>query len=190
VESRGVDLTAVTALETLRRGLGYGNTLEALNRADLWGVWTATEGEELLKLSGALVSGTSVFINPNKHRWRSWAGEHDGADLACECAWSLVWALDDTDGRAALATLRSSGFRRTVTWVAKGTLWTIRAASSARDKELDLAEEITVATHRDRGLLANPHIHKWTCGLGNIPLDQVLDLLGHARNEAGVPSVS
>jgi hypothetical protein len=185
-----VDLPAVTAWETLRGALEYGNELQVLRRADLWGVWTPAEGKALRGLSEELISGTSVFINPNKHRWRLWAGGSENSELACEGAWSLIRDIDDAEGRVAFAALRSSGFEDRVSWVAKGTLWTFVFAPNSRGRELELAEEMTVATHRGRGLLANPHIHKWTCGLGNISLDQALRRLGHGRKEEKVSGVS
>jgi phosphoribosylformylglycinamidine (FGAM) synthase PurS component len=190
VESRGVDLHAVTALEALRGALGYSKDLEGLRKADLWGVWSPEGAEVLRKLSDRLVRETSVFINPNKHRWRLWAGGDDNGRVAGGDAWALIWPVDDAEGRSAMAALRSSGFGKSVSWVAKGTLWTFRFASSARGRELALAQEITVATQRDRGLLANPHIHRWSCGLGDVSMDQALRLIGQGREKERVPSVS
>jgi len=190
VESRGVDLQAVTALEALRGALGYSKYLDGLRRADLWGVWSPEGPEALRGLSDRLVRETSVFINPNKHRWRLWAGGDDNDRIAGGDAWALIWPVDDAEGRSATAALRSSGFVKSMSWVAKGTLWTFRFTASGRGRELALAEEITVAVQRDRGLLANPHIHRWACGLGDVSMDQALRLMGRGREKERVPSAS
>ena len=185
-----MDLTAVTAWEALKGSLGYGRVLERLERADLWGVWTRLEGRAVSELAEELVSRTSVFINPNKHSWRVWGGESESEEGEGRGAWILVWALDDTEGRAALAALRSSGFEARADWVAKATLWTLTPAASAAGRALQLAEEIAVARSRSRGLLANPHIHRWACGLGCLPLSQALVHLGHGLRRERTPSVS
>lgn len=190
MRSRGVDLTAVTAWEALKGPLRYGGVLEGLERADLWGVWTRREGGGVSELAKELVSRTSVFVNPNKHGWRVWAGESESEEGRGRGAWILVWALDDTEGRAALAALRSSGFEEDVDWVAKATLWTLRPTSSAAARALEIAEEIAVAKGRSRGLLANPHIHRWTCGLGCLRLGEALVHLGRESRGERTSSVS
>jgi len=165
-ESRGVDLAAVTAFETLRGPLGYEGLLERLGRADLWCVATRP-GCDLAKLTGDLIHGTSVFVNPNKHRWSVWREDGNAAD-SIECgAWVLVWDADETEGKRAAAELRGAGFGDKVEEVWKATLWALFFTPAAAGKEAGLAADIAVARERRSGLLANPHTNR--CAWGAAP---------------------
>lgn len=158
----------MTALGTLTGPLGYG-ALKRLERAELWSVTTREHVDDLGVLGDHLVCRTSVFVNPNKHRWRVWSGGEQDA-MVESGAWALVWESEQTEGRRALAELRGAGFEKEIEGVSKATLWFFVFAETARGKELALAEEMAVAVARDKGLLANPHIHRWACGAGDISL--------------------
>ncbi len=177
VESRGVDLTAITAAETLRNRLGYGRVLRGLERADLWGVWTSPAAGAPGAVARNLIEATSVFVNPNKHRWRVWAEGAAGAERAAEGAWVLVWDSEDTEGRGALSELRGSGFGVVVERVSKATLWRLDPAAEVPEGGVPMAKEIASAVHRDKGLLANPHMHRWAAGGGGLSLEDALGYL-------------
>jgi hypothetical protein len=181
VESRGVDLTAITAFETLKSRLGYSRSLSGLARSDLWAVWCEATGARLDDLGRRLVEGTSVFVNPNKHRWRVWSEGMGEAFAPDGGAWILVWNSEETEGRRALAELRGAGFGAEVTRISKATLWTSSFGDASGRPGLDLAEEIAVAVRRDRGLLANPHMHEWTCGEGALSMERAVSCLDSKR---------
>jgi hypothetical protein len=173
-------LVAVTAFGTLTRGLNYGGVLTGIERSDLWSV-TAAPGEvDLAALGDQLVNRTSVFVNPNKHRCRVWSEGSDAATMSGD-AWILVWDSEETEGRRALAELRGAGFDRKVEAISKATLWRLSLAESAKGRELALAEEMAVAVRREQGLLANPHIHRWSCGVGSISLEEAVARLNGAE---------
>jgi hypothetical protein len=181
VESRGVDLTAITAFETLKSRLGYSSALSGLSRSDLWGVWCEAEGARLGGLGKSLVEGTSVFVNPNKHRWRVWAEGVGEAFAPDGGAWILVWDSEETEGRRALSELRGAGFGGEVKRVSKATLWRLSLSEGAGRSGLSLAEEIAAAVARDRGLLANPHMHEWACGEGELSMERAITCLDSKR---------
>ncbi len=177
VESRGVDLTAITAFETLKGRLGYVGSLSGLARSELWGLWCGARGASLVDLGRRLAEGTSVFVNPNKHRWRVWT-EGAGEAVASEGgAWILIWDSEETEGRRALAELRGAGFGAEVTRVSKATLWRLSFKEDAVRKGISVAEEIAVAIRRDRGLLANPHMHRWVCDEGALSMERAVSCL-------------
>ena len=170
-------MTAVTALEALKGRLGYSELLAGVSRSDLWGVWSNVKEEEIERLAGDLVDGTSVFVNPNKHKWKVWTGGKEEPPLRSGGAWVLVWDSEETEGRRALAELRGASFSRKVDRVSRATLWRLSFAEPAKGKELSLAREMAVAARRDLGLLANPHMHRWACGEGAISLERALSYL-------------
>lgn len=169
VMPRGVDLVAVTAYGTLAGPLNYGDLLKRVERADLWSLSTGVRGRELESLADRLVHRTSVFVNPNKHTWRVWSEGADEERVDSD-AWVLVWDSEETEGRRAHAELRAGGYGGEIEKVSKATLWRLSFADPARGRELSIANEVAVALRRDRGLLANPHIHRWACGKGDISL--------------------
>jgi phosphoribosylformylglycinamidine (FGAM) synthase PurS component len=164
----------------LKGALKYGDVLAGVERADLWSLTTNLDGEKLGALADHLVNRTSVFVNPNKHRWRVWS-EGAKAEKVKSGAWVLVWDSEDTEGRRAHAELRGAGFEKEIKNVSKATLWRLSFEDAARGKELSLAEEMAVAVRRDQGLLANPHIHRWVCGEGDIGLEEAVAHLDAGR---------
>lgn len=181
VESRGVDLTAITALQTLRGRLGYSEVLSVLERADIWG-FSCEEGQrDPRNLAKVLVTETSIFVNPNKHRWQSWVEGEGEAGVAAGGPWILVWEAEGAEGRGALSEMIRSGVVTGVRSVSKATLWRLGLTEAAKGRELELAEEIAATYRRDRGLLANPHMHKWACGDEPLYLDMALGHLDLKR---------
>jgi hypothetical protein len=150
--------------------------LAGVERSDLWSLSTRLQSAQLKELADRLVNRTSVFVNPNKHSWRVWS-EGAQVETVSSDAWVLVWGAEETEGRRAHAELRGAGFEGQIEKVAKATLWRLSFEEGAKGDALSLAEEMAVALKRERGLLANPHIHRWASGAGDITLEEAVALL-------------
>jgi hypothetical protein len=148
------DPTALTALETLQRALGYGRAVAGVHRSEIWAFRWRDALEPVPRLA-RLARGTNLLLPPNKHRMEIAAG---GDTLSPRGNVSvLVWTAGE--GSELEETLRR---HRLVTGevplVRRGTLWELDLAGEAAER-VRLAEEIAVARERGRGLLANPHVN-------------------------------
>lgn len=147
------DPTALTALETLQRALGYGRGVAGVSRSEVWGFrWLETiDPAPVLE---RLARETNLLQNPNKHRMEIAVGP--GALAPRGNVWVLVWTAGE--GSDLEETLRRHRLLSgSVPAVRRGTLWELDLAGGPAERAR-LAEEIAVTRERGRGLLANPHV--------------------------------
>jgi hypothetical protein len=156
---RNADPTALTALSSLRRYLGFGERLIELRRRVLWEL-SGPYGEPIDAIIDALRRGGELW-NPNKEKAlvRS-PGEAVGAlgsPLLDEGRWEsrLAWDPDrDLDRRArALRPWRDRGWR-----LRRGTLWSLQWNEGAAEERARLAESAVVCHGAREGLLVHPHL--------------------------------
>ncbi|MBM3498153.1 MAG: phosphoribosylformylglycinamidine synthase subunit PurS [Armatimonadetes bacterium] len=160
------DVTALTAANSLRRRMGYADSLERLRRADYYRLGlNAGTSEEALALARELAENTNLFVNPNKHAYQVRLPDAAAPASAGPVHEVEVLITDPNDGSAqgALAALRGRlGFGNQVASLTKGVLWLmdLRAADHGAAKQL--AEQIAVTRRIDEGLLMNPHFQECT----------------------------
>lgn len=150
------DAVASTAHNTIRRRMGMSE-VAGLSRAEWWKAEFADDCADAEARLRALVERTSLFLNPNKHRYQLVVG--DAVPPAPEgAACVLVTDREDVAGQAvaeaALAHPLAGGALRSLS---RGVLWTITAAPGEGRSSRELAEALAVSTHRTAGLLSNPH---------------------------------
>ena len=144
------DATALTAREALQRALGYGRTVRAVSRSELWAFrWEMpTEARPVL---ARLARDTNLLLNPNKHHMEIVTGPERLSPRG------NVWVLVSTagDGAEMEETLvRHHLVGGAAPRVRRGTLWELDLDAPAEDLRR-LAEEIAVTRSRTAGLLAN-----------------------------------
>jgi len=150
------DATALTARETLQRGLGYGRAVGDIARSDLWVFrWRGTV--EPRSLLGPLTLDTNLLQNPNKHQ----------VEIAVEderlTPRGSVWVLVSTPGQGQgmeETLVRHRLVRGKIPAVRRARLWELTLEGDPEVRRR-LAEEITVVRSRKQGLLANPHVEDW-----------------------------
>lgn len=163
VRLKTADLVAGTALDTLRRDLGYGDLVADILREDYWAVQVDPEGDPD-GFARWLVHGTKAFINPNKHRVSlrvdgRWVERLPYPQAAPGCCQAGVIVSYKEDERAVLkrGTLRQTlrlGDR--VGEVSCGVLWLLSLRASP-EEAARLIREIAETRSMRQGLLANPH---------------------------------
>jgi phosphoribosylformylglycinamidine (FGAM) synthase PurS component len=149
------DTVALTAQDTIKRKMGYGETLKYLMRADYWKIGLdyddRTAAEERLH---EIIEKTNIFINPNKHFYSI-----DKKPLAkCMGAFSvnvLVSEMSD-DEIDIITSLHRQGFTE-IKSVETGVLWHFELQTNSQKDAEHLALELTNTESRKQGLLANPH---------------------------------
>ncbi|MCD6351752.1 MAG: hypothetical protein J7M26_06505 [Armatimonadetes bacterium] len=154
------DVTALTAANTLRRRMGYGEVLEKLDRADyyLFDI-EAADVDAACERVRDIAEHTTLFVNPNKHvfevqPWQAGASLRREGDLyVVHC---LVRSLDYDAGPGMVESLHKLGYGE-VRGLQTGTLWTLHLRVREEAAARALAEEIAVTKSRSQGLLANPH---------------------------------
>ncbi len=164
------DTVALTAKDTLQRDMGYGDRLESMSREDYWAVTVGERSEdEAVRLADELATQTKIFVNPNKHAYRTAVrGKTDPAAAGFPAPGGgardayqvrvLVEYREDEKALLVRETLRSTlGYGRMVEEVARGTLWTLSIRAGDEAAARDMAEEISVTRGIRQGLLVNPH---------------------------------
>jgi phosphoribosylformylglycinamidine (FGAM) synthase PurS component len=159
------DVTALTAANSLRRRMGYENTLVELRRADYYRIGLDVDSvEEAGELATELAEQTNLFVNPNKHVYEL---REPGASMAGSAGNGAhdieVLVTDPNDGsaEAALAALQGRlGYGDKVSSLVKGLLWVLSLRADDRDAAKALAEEIALTRRIDQGLLVNPHFQE------------------------------
>ena len=166
------DVIALTARDTLRRRLGWSERLLDLTRADYWGLQIeASSREDAAQLAHELADRTTLFVNPNKHRYEVRVrelGDAPKTTTACpeiknhHAVRVLTGFQQDDGGELTLETLHIRyDMKDRVIGVEKGTLWILALATSNASEARDWAEAITVTRSRETGVLANPHSQWW-----------------------------
>ena len=159
------DVTALTAANSLRRRMGYADTLEALRRADYYRLGLdAASDEQALALARELAEDTNLFVNPNKHVYELRLPGAPAADAPAGDSQEVeVLVTDPNDGsaRGALDALQGRlGYGDRVASLTKGVLWLMELQADGREAARALAESIAVTRRIDRGLLVNPHFQE------------------------------
>lgn len=159
------DVTALTAANSLRRRMGYGDALVQLRRADYYRIGlNVGSAEEGRVLATELAEETNLFVNPNKHvyelREPGTASEESGGNGTHEVE---VLVTDPRDGSAqgALTALHGRlGYGDRVSSLVKGVLWVLCLRADSREAAKTMAEEIALTKRIDQGLLVNPHFQE------------------------------
>jgi hypothetical protein len=150
------DPTALTARETLQRGLGLGRAVEDVNRSELVLLrWDGSrEPRDAVDRVRRLASGTNLLLNPNKHFLEVRA---EGEPLTPRGnQWVMVWrpgegaGLEETLRRRRLVGGEAPAVRSAL-------LWELALAGDAGERR-ERAESITRLRSRQEGLLANPEL--------------------------------
>lgn len=156
------DLTAETALETGRRLLPQGISLERLVREELY-LFEPAQGHAATAFEAPLeraIESSNFFVNPNKERYRFLTAQARGTALAPpDGAWGILTRpRDDTrDGVLLDRLLREhplpglGAIRRARIW----WLWTRGPRGDAAVEAAHAALGPVEGTRR--GLLTNPH---------------------------------
>ena len=164
IRLKTADLVAGTALDTLRRDLGYGDLIAGVLREDYWAVEVDPEGcfEEFARW---LVHGTKAFINPNKHKvsvkldgkwWQRLS--YPEPPVGCFSVGALVSYKEDERAILKRGTLRQTlGLGDRVGEVSCGAFWLFALRAASEGEAAGLLREISQTYSMTRGLLANPH---------------------------------
>ena len=153
VRLKAPDPAAMTALSTFRR-INPGECPDRLERYDYWLFIDPAEGKDTVR---GIVSRYHDIVNPNKQIW-SFAGEESQSAGSDEgMVWIDVLVTDKVDSVSENWTAILHRNRSEIERVRCSVLWRFGFPSgisfeNARKKVL----ELTVSTHRDNGLLANP----------------------------------
>ncbi|MGQ9732269.1 MAG: hypothetical protein ACUVX8_13485 [Candidatus Zipacnadales bacterium] len=159
------DVTALTAANSLRRRMGYADTLRSLRRADYYRFGLQVSSPEAaLALATELAEQTNLFVNPNKHIYELRRPDRaPETDLVADEHEIEVLVTDPNDGsaQAALSALqRRLGYGDRVTTLIKGVLWVMKLRAESRQAAKRLAEDIAITRRIDQGLLVNPHFQE------------------------------
>jgi hypothetical protein len=158
------DVTALTAANSLRRRMGYADTLRRLRRADYYqlGLNVATV-EEALALAEELAEETNLFVNPNKHVYELRLPDQVAPESAGATHEVEVLITDPKDGSAqgALSALQGRlGYAGRVATLTRGVLWLMDLRAPDREAAKALAGKMAVTKRIDQGLLMNPHFQQ------------------------------
>lgn len=155
------DVTALTASNTLRRRLGYGDVLTRLDRADYYLFDVEADSEdEACEVVRNLAERTTIFVNPNKHSFQvrphapSAEVPRRGDVYEVRC---LVREVDYDPAPQILAQVARTELGKSIGGLQVGTLWTLHLRAPSADGARQLAHEIAVTRSRSKGLLVNPH---------------------------------
>jgi len=157
--------------DTLRRRLGYAETLRELRRADYYALDLNVDNpDEALELARDMAEHTNQFVNPNKHAYevrtldQRPAGASESGDRVVSV---LVTDPADSSPAGILSSLRSiADYGEQVRAVRRGVLWTLRLAADSDEQARGMAEDITVTRSQHQGLLMNPHFQKYEMWVG------------------------
>lgn len=165
------DVTALTAANTIRRRLGYGERLVNLRRADYYRLDLDLEDPQAaLAMVREMAERTNLFVNPNKHSFTVRTRQERGQPVAGNGAWTvnvLVTDPADTSPAGILAALQAiPAYGDTVLKVQRGVLWTMKLMAESEQQAVQMAEDITVTRSQSRGLLMNPHFQTYEMWVG------------------------
>jgi len=161
------DVTALTAASSIRRRLGYDEVLKELRRSDYYSLDLNTIDPQAANgLAHELAKKTNLFVNPNKHSYEVRSPQqHTGGPIQQDGLWRVEVLVTDAEGAEAddiqQALTQRLGYGEQVAAVRRGILWVLLLAADSTEEARRIAEEITVTTARDRGMLVNPHFQAW-----------------------------
>jgi len=161
------DVTALTAASSIRRRLGYDEVLKELRRSDYYSLdLNTTDPQAADRLAQELAEKTNLFVNPNKHSYEVRSPQqHSARPSQQEGLWRVEVLVTDAEGAEAddiqQALTQRLGYGGQVAAVRQGILWTLLLAADTSDQAQQIAEQITVTTARDQGMLVNPHFQAW-----------------------------
>ncbi len=161
------DVTALTAASAIRRRLGYDEVLKELRRSDYYSLdLNATDPLAANGLAQELAEKTNLFVNPNKHSYEVRSPQdRGGGPTPQEGLWRVEVLVTDAEGAEAddiqQALTQRLGYSEQVTSVRRGILWTLLLTADSAEEAREIAEQITVTTARDQGVLVNPHFQAW-----------------------------
>ncbi len=161
------DVTALTAASSIRRRLGYDEVLKELRRSDYYSLdLNTTDPQAADRLAQELAEKTNLFVNPNKHSYEVRSPQqHSGAPLQQDGLWRVEVLVTDAEGAEAddiqQALTQRLGYGEQVAAVRRGILWVLLLAADSAEEARRIAEDITVTTARDQGVLINPHFQNW-----------------------------
>ena len=161
------DVTALTAASSIRRRLGYDEVLKELRRSDYYSLdLNTTDPQVANELAHELAEKTNLFVNPNKHSYEvRFPQDRGGRPTLEDGLWRVEVLVTDAEGAQAndiqQALTQRLGYGEQVAAVRRGILWTLLLAAASAEEARKIAEEITVTTARDQGMLANPHFQAW-----------------------------
>jgi hypothetical protein len=162
IRSKGTDLVAHSALDTLVRKMGFGDSLVSLWREEVWLLRLAMNAREAREITETLVERTGVFVNPNRHHYEVVASTErlgHGRERGRGELGVVVWSYEDPDVRPVMVAVRERlnignllHARRLIFW------WpNFSEAASGVDKRRETASSMASTLSRKEGLLANPH---------------------------------
>jgi len=159
------DVTALTAANTIRRRLGYADTLADFRRADYYCLDIDAEGvSAALAMVREMAERTNLFVNPNKHAFTVRPIEERGGPVEGEGTHTVnVLVTDPADSSPAgiLGALQGmDAYGQVVQGVRRGVLWTMKLVADSEQQAMEMAEDITVTRSQSQGLLMNPHFQE------------------------------
>jgi len=161
------DVTALTAASSIRRRLGYAEALKELRRSDYYSLdLNTTDPQAANELAHELAEKTNLFVNPNKHSYEVRSPQdRGGGPTPTDGLWRVEVLVTDAEGAQAddiqQALTHRLGYSEQVIAVRRGILWTLLLAADNAEQAREIAEQITVTTARDQGVLVNPHFQAW-----------------------------
>jgi len=169
VRLKTADLVAGTALEALRRDLGYGDVVAGILREDYWAV-DVDPGDDPEGFALWLTRGTKAFINPNKHKvsikldgkWLERLPYPTPPD-GCFARGAIVSYKEDERAILKRGTLRQTlRLEGRVGAVSCGVFWLFMLRAASEGEAAKLLSEISETHSMKQGLLANPHSQEVT----------------------------
>ncbi len=167
VKLKTADTVALTAKNTLQRDLGYESVLMDLQREERWVIQAEAENVQAAEEFGKeLATVTKIFVNPNKHTYALRVSESESAKPSPQERGEresyelrvIISYRQDEQAVSARDTLRNTyGFGDKIKDVGRSMLWELVLNAENPDSARKIAEEITLTSGMDRGLLANPH---------------------------------
>jgi hypothetical protein len=176
------DLTAGTALETGRRLLPEGISLERLVREDLT-LFEPTPGHAATAFEGPLesaIESSNFFVNPNKERYRFLRAAERGDSLALpEGAWGIVARpRGDTRDDVLLERFLREHPLSGLGAIRRGRLWWLWTKGPRGDSAVEACyAALGPVEEARRGLLTNPHAEASLLVRAPMPWDEVEEFL-------------
>lgn len=156
------DTTALSALDVLRRKMGYGDKITEIAREDWWLFEvTSREAADASDMVREWAGRCTALVNPNKHRAAidavtQWPPRGDHARTKSRRIKILVRDREDVRAESMFGFLREALSISNLVSLESGTLWTLEPGPGVTDG-LALASEIAATRSRTCGLLGNPH---------------------------------
>ncbi|MGC9325997.1 MAG: hypothetical protein ACP5I1_00035 [Candidatus Hinthialibacter sp.] len=153
-----------SAYYACRSRLGF-HAMESLRRTEFWEIdFPGLEPKQARQRVERIVGKTSLFANPNKHRWRIEAAKQavsEEGDLQTPpgvSAYILVCDREDGKAESTLdAVRRKLSENEQPSSLLRGMLWEVTFPELTPEEIRSESERLAVSVTRSQGLLANPH---------------------------------